>query len=373
MNLKRVALLFLLIVVAGLLAGCSPAAATSNWPGMAVRDEFVYLADGNHIYTLRLADGTQATIPAVNAGDEPVPLRFPNQPDTSKMTFFAQPAFTSDGQMVFPNSSPNEHSFYSIDPSNGDVNWTFNASKGTWIAGAITIGDVILAPDGEGVLYGLSNSGEELWQLKASDHGLWSHAVTDGEAAYLTTVDHFVYAINPQTGNVLWKTELDNVLMSSPAVDVANGTLYIGSLSGKLIALNAANGKVVWTTQLKGGIWSAPAVDGETLYLGTVDGQIGTFYALNAQDGSVLWKNEEAASIIGGALVLEDQVVYVTEAGLVQSRNKEGSSVWQANIEGKLYSAPVLANDLVLVAPTQGKFLLAAYNLSGAQQWVFTP
>jgi hypothetical protein len=66
--------------------------------------------------------------------------------------------------------------------------------------------------------------------------------------------------------------------------------------------------------------------------------------------------------------------VYVTEKGLIQSRDKNGSSKWQGTIENaKLYTAPLLAGDVILIAPMNAKFLLAAYDLNGAQKWTFAP
>lgn len=370
MKQKKILFIALIVVLSTLLGACAPV--VSNWAGILVDGERIYLADGIHIYTLNAADGNLVTIPAANPQDDPIPLRFPNQSDANTMTFFAPPALTPDGQMVFPNSSPNQHSFYSINPENGNVNWSFDGSKGTWIAGALATEDGIFAPDGEGVLYALSNSGQVLWSLKASEHGLWSHPVTDGEKIYISTLDHFVLAIEPETGKVIWQAELDNLLMSAPAVG-EDGRLYIGSVSGALYALDAEDGKVAWRKELQGGIWGSPVLDGDQLFVGTVDGEAGTFYAVNSADGSIIWSQPETGAIVAGALVLEDQVVYVTEIGLVQSRNKEGGSLWQDTLEGKLYAAPALAGDLVLVAPMQGNFLLAAYNLNGAQQWVFNP
>jgi outer membrane protein assembly factor BamB len=72
--------------------------------------------------------------------------------------------------------------------------------------------------------------------------------------------------------------------------------------------------------------------------------------------------------------VLEDQIVYVTEAGHVQSLKKDGSNNWQVAIDGaKIYTAPILAGDAIIVAPMQAQFILAAYAPNGVQKWTFSP
>jgi len=42
-------------------------------------------------------------------------------------------------------------------------------------------------------------------------------------------------------------------------------------------------------------------------------------------------------------------------------------------VEGKLYTSPVLAGDLILLPLTDGDILLVALTTSGAQSWAFTP
>jgi outer membrane protein assembly factor BamB len=140
-----------------------------------------------------------------------------------------------------------------------------------------------------------------------------------------------------------------------------------------LYALNAATGAQLWVKMLEGGIWGTPATDGENVYVGTVKGTTGKFYALNASNGQIVWQKDEEGSITAGPLVTSDQVVYVTELGRIQSLEKAaGAPKWQATIENaKLYTTPLLAGDLILIAPMNAKFLLAAYDLNGAQKWTF--
>ena len=86
-----------------------------------------------------------------------------------------------------------------------------------------------------------------------------------------------MYALNAQTGAILWQTRLgtspDNFLWDSPAL--YNGTIYMGVASygdcplvqGQLVALNAATGAITGTADMVpngcigGGIWSSPTVD----------------------------------------------------------------------------------------------------------------
>ena len=62
-----------------------------------------------------------------------------------------------------------------------------------------------------------------------------------------------------------------------------------------------------------------------------------------------------------------------TGIGTLVALDREGKTVWDKNIGGKLYTTPVNSGDLILVAPYQAEFALAAYDAQGKQAWSFTP
>ena len=72
---------------------------------------------------------------------------------------------------------------------------------------------------------------------------------------------------------------------SSPAV--ANGTVYIGDLTGVVHAVDAATGKAKWTFKTGAEMKSSPVVVGARVLIGSYDGSL---YALEAATGKQLWK-----------------------------------------------------------------------------------
>ena len=364
MKFNRVFFFALVASLAMLLTSCGAAPAT-NWPGLAFDGTHVYLADGQYIYNVLVSDGSEVT---TQTADGPAPARFPLKAESTK-SFYASPALTSDGQMVIGSAAQGDHTLYSIDPLSGAVKWTFPGLKSPWLAGALTLNDAVYVPAGDGKLYAFGLNGQKRWDFTASDHSLWTSPITDGKLIYLATLDHEVFAINSE-GKQVWSFKLDNGVIGTPSI--ADGTLYVGTLSGNLYALNAAEGSQKWVKQLDGGIWGNPATDGTNVYIGTVKGTAGKFYAVKASDGQIVWSKDEEGSIAAGALIVADQVIYVTETGRIQSRDKTGVSKWQDTIENaKLYTPPFLAGDVILIAPMNAKFLLAAYDLNGAQKWTF--
>lgn len=79
--------------------------------------------------------------------------------------------------------------------------------------------------------------------------------------AYVSSDDGVFYALSVTTGALI---------VSSPAV--ANGVVYVGSWfpSGKNIyAINANSGAVLWTYNTGSYVWSSPSVVNGTLYIGS--------------------------------------------------------------------------------------------------------
>jgi outer membrane protein assembly factor BamB len=372
MKFNRVFFLVFVGLLSVLLTACG-AAPQANWPGMTSDGKNVYMADGQVVYTVQVSNGQELTTPTA---DGPVPMRFPLKTD-GNVSIYGAPALTSDGQMIFGNASTltNDHTLYSIDPATGNVKWTFADAKGAWIAGAVVGADTIYAAAGDGKVYAVDFKGKKRWDISVSDHALWTSPITDGKLVYVATLAHDVIALDPATGKQRWKKTLDNAIIGAPAIS-ADGVLYVGTISGNLYAINAAEGSQVWLTQLKGGIWSTPVLDGSTLYVGTSDGTAGKFYAVNTADGKLLRNPvEETGAIIASPLITKDQVIYVTEDGFINFFDKNGArSIPVIKIENaKLYTTPILVGDLILIAPMNAPFMLAAYNQKGVQQWAFVP
>ncbi|NCP86695.1 MAG: hypothetical protein CO094_00840 [Anaerolineae bacterium CG_4_9_14_3_um_filter_57_17] len=370
MNFKRPLLLALFILLAVLLTACGSAPAT-NWPGLATDGVTLYLAEGQRINAIQLSDGKDVMIAS---GDKQVPFRFPL--DTQTTAFYAPPAILPNGQMVIGNASQSEFSLFWYDLATGAQVHAFDGAKKPWFAGAVVVGEDFFVPAGDGNLYGFTMDGQKRWQFAASSHALWTTPTSDGITLFLGTLDHQLYAINAETGQQTWKISLDNGVIGSPTL--VNGTLYVGTLSGELYAINAADGVILWQKALTGGIWSAPAlnVDATSLYIGTVNGTAGMFYIVNAATGEIIRSIEETkGSITATPLVLPDQVVYVTDTGSIYWVTPAGDPIRQPVVleNAKLYTAPMLVGDLIIIAPMNYANLLLAFDMNGAQKWAYTP
>jgi len=362
MKTSKIFILVTILLLSSLLASCTGGVGVaSSWPGLTVDAEetTVYFAYQAHVYAINLDNGTEK-------------WRFPEKPN-NKVSFYASPAFTEDGQLVIGGY---DHIFYSINPTNGQQNWTFDDSAQGYhyISAPLTMEENIFAPSGDTFLYTLDLAGNLRWSYETAD-ALWSLPVTDGKTVFLSAMDHHVYALNPENGNLIWKSEeLGGALVGNPTLS-DKGALYVGTLNSELVALDTSTGKVLWRTPAEGWVWSGPALDGETLYFGDMEGNV---FAVNASNGAVLWQKQtgeaELRAITGTPLVVGDTLYFCSQAGILYAVDKaNGNPRWNKVLGGEIYPGPVLAGDVILIAPSKTDALLIAVDLEGNLKWSFIP
>jgi outer membrane protein assembly factor BamB len=94
--------------------------------------------------------------------------------------------------------------------------------------------------------------------------------VTD--ANIYATGDNLVYSIDKVTHEFRWVFQTQGKIESSPSL--ANNTLYVGSIDGDLYAINAQNGTKLWDLIPGGAITSSPAYSDGEIYIGSNDGKM---------------------------------------------------------------------------------------------------
>lgn len=136
----------------------------------------------------------------------------------------------------------------------------------------------------DGNLYALdAQTGELMWKYKIGE-SINSSPVVGNKLVYFGAWDKKMHALDIFTGKLKWSYETEDNINSSPAI--ANGMIYFGSWDKKLYALDAITGKLVWSFRTKGRILCNPKVAGKLIYFGSEDG---IWYALDACSGKVEW------------------------------------------------------------------------------------
>jgi outer membrane protein assembly factor BamB len=350
MKISRLFFVSVVLILGILLSGCGSALMASSWTGVTADETLAYLTKGSDLFAVNLTNGTLA-------------WRYPEK-STASIGFYSNPVKTPDGQILV---AAYDHKLYSLG-NDGLVNWTFEKSKNRLVGSPLVTEDSIYQPSTDGNLYCLDLEGNQKWVFTATQ-ALWSTPVTDGDLIFVTSMDHFLYALDKQDGTELWKAELGGAIPGSASLS-EEGVLYAGTLTKEIAAVDAANGEVLWKVPVGGSVWSAPLVLEDSLFFGDTANKI---YRMAVADGSILWQIDTDGVVTGAPAMIENGLVFGTETGTLMAIDLDGKSLWNQTINGKLYSGLVVAKDLVLAGVTGGDQLVIAYNLNGSQAWPFTP
>lgn len=357
MNTKRLVLISLLALIGSLiLSACSGGGVPSNnWNGLTADAERAYLSNGAFIYAVDLKSGKQV-------------WQYPAEAD-SKIMFYAAPVLTANGQLLI-GSAGTSHPFLSLDPATGKEKWaeSFTKSKGAWQASPLVANDTIYAPNTDGFLYILDMNGKESADAVELGGALWSAPTTDGKLLYISSLDHHLHIIDPSNGMSDTSVDLGGAAPSSPVI--ASDGVYVGSFAST-VEFITSNGEKKTVAKSEDWIWGSPVLDGDTLYYADLKGNI---VSLDITSGKQNWNAaQQNDAVIASLLVTGDQIYAATEAGNLIALDREGKIVWEKPVGGGLYTAPIAANDLILVVPYQAEFAFAAYDKDGKQVWFFTP
>ncbi len=354
-------LISLLVLAALILSSCSGQAVANSWHGLSADAERAYISAGSFIYAVDLKTGNEV-------------WRYPEKAD-SKILFYANSVLTADGQLLIGSAGAKDHEFISLDPATGKEKWAkvFVGAKGPWVASPLVLNDTIYAPNTDGFLYILDMRGSQIADPIEIGGALWSAPVTDGTLIYLSSLDHFLHVIDPAKNVVLSEVDLGGAIPSSPAANTDGA--YVGSFASTIEFIQS-NGDHKVITKTENRVWGSPVLDGETLYYADLNGKVYSYDLANEIEN---WSVQPDGPVAASLLIAGDQIYVPSEAdptselGTLVALDREGKTVWSKEVGGKLYTTPVVSGDLILVAPYQAEFTLAAYDADGKQAWTFTP
>lgn len=352
---------FILIILAGsLLAGCGGGAdMASSWPGLAVDSDsgLVYMASNMHVYAVNLSNGTEK-------------WRFPEKAD-GKINFYAAPELTEDGQLI---AGAYDHNLYSLNTADGQQKWVFSGANDKYVGPSLAAGGAVYAPNVNYNLYAVDLNGGLKWNF-ASDQALWARPIMNGGKLLVASMDHHVYALDPENGSRLWATgDLGGAIVSSFALG-ADDHAFVGTLGSNMSAVDLSDGRVVWTTPVKGWVWSKPVQAEGLIFFGDQDGNV---YGLDAQSGSVRWQIQPDPgpdrAVISTPVIHDTTLYFASQAGTLYAvETSTGNALWNKPIGGKIYSDLVLTGDSILIAPLEFDAALVLVDLQGNIRWTYTP
>lgn len=187
--------------------------------------------------------------------------------------------------------------------------------------------------------------------------------------------------------DTVWKFKASNpayeyvIQKSAPAVD--GKRVYFGTDAGTFYALDKDNGSVVWSFDVGAhpegkGIFSSPALHKGAVYFGAYDGNV---YALEAPTGRKIWANSDADWVGSSPALAPDLgLLFIgLEFGLFRKRGgceaidiHTGKRVWSDRTPSLTHGSPLYIKEEGLVVIGSNDGVLYAYDArTGTRKWTF--
>lgn len=229
----------------------------------------------------------------------------------------------------------------SIERNNGTGVWRFETNQST--SGGSHVSSPALANE---TLY-VGSLDQRVYALSASDGtrqwtagtggGIVSSPTLAGDTVYIGSNDASVYALNAENGRKRWSYPTVGEVSAAPAV--VNNTVYIGANAspyqeGNFYALDSQTGSEKWNFEAEGAIAASAVASDEAIYVGDSSGML---YCLNSNNGSEKWSLDTGGAITS-TLVSTEQLVCAVAGETVYAVNKqEGAVVWRFSIRLQFY------------------------------------
>lgn len=245
-------------------------------------------------------------------------------------------------------------------------------------------------------------TGKILWRYQDKNTPFFPHGLAAADGELFVTVNDTdnlqtmqagsVYALDAETGQLLWKTQIAKDPSHSLPL-VVEGKILVGDDSGTLNVLDAETGKILWQKKLvgEGEIHSSPAYADGLIFVGT-EGDAryrenprspSSILALKPQSGEIVWQfpidyAPDRVNLIHATPAINEGVVYFgSENGWFYALSaKDGGLIWRKELAtGRdmvgTSAAAGVGFGKVFVSLWSGKFL-ALDQKTGAVVWEFS-
>lgn len=224
------------------------------------------------------------------------------------------------------------------------------------------LGDPSRAPAGNAEV---RDDPQVVWEV-ALGRGTMGVPAIGSEAAAITSVDRWLYAFDPRSGRIYWRTRGESPYGTGPLV--ANGRIFAASegRDGSITAYELRKGKQVWRRRV--GDVAAPMVLGDSLLFGTTQA-VGHTFALRAANGEVAWRARTGGSRSGPIIVGSHVAMVSLTDSLFVLDAASGDIVTRAGL-GTSTAAPLAKlDDSTVVMTTPDGSVIAITVPSGRIAW----
>lgn len=220
---------------------------------------------------------------------------------------------------------------------------------------------------------------ELLTRPKAAEIGFGGGVAFENGRIFVTSGFGFAAALNAETGEELWRTEVEAPVRTPPTAH--GGLMFFVTNTNEMVALNQRTGAREWSYQSfeeRARILSAasPAAAGDLVVAPFSSGEVVTFIT---DSGRAVWNDTLAQNTqltalatlndIAGSPVIDRGLIYVvSHAGRLAAIDiRTGQRVWEVQVAS--LQMPWVAGDFIYLVSVDGE-LVCINREEGAIMWV---
>ncbi len=209
---------------------------------------------------------------------------------------------------------------------------------------------------------------EVVWKFKGNDVFLDSSPILSENKLFIGSFDSYMYCIDVNTGHEIWKFRTGDKVNTTAFPD--HGKVYFGSKDGYTYCVELETGILVWKFATGDPVTSSPVIVNEKILFGSFSGYV---YCLNKESGQELWRFKTGAEIENDyPLLVKDGILYVGSFDnyLYAVGIENGNEIWRFKT-GKYGNCgiPTLHNNVLYYGSRDG--ILYALTLEGKELWRF--
>ncbi len=288
-----------------------------------------------------------------------------------------------NGNHVFiTGANDQSRELYCFELSSGKLLWTVKAdniagsptvmpktSHGTGLAASTvsTNGSVVCAIFATGDVMGVDMNGKRLWAknlgVPDNHYGYASSLLMYGKTLFIqydNTTAPAVIALDAETGNERWRK-------ARPSDKIAWGSPIIAQVGGKpqlvlmglpnMTSYNPSTGEQLWKLEcFSGEVGASPTAANGIVYGAS---EYSSVVAINAADGSLLWKSEEFLPEVSSPVATANHLYVATSYGLLACYDvKTGQVVKEVETGGEFYSSPMIVEGKIYIMDNSGRMFI---------------
>ena len=203
--------------------------------------------------------------------------------------------------------------------------------------------DVIYFGCDDGHLYGLNDDGKVEFNKKLKGELKSSPVVVD-HTIYIGSSNSKLYSIDTDESKN-WEFTTGDEILSSPAY--VDDSIIFGSNDGNIYCLDVDDGDLIWKEDLADKVISSPTIDehDNNVFIGCDDGN---FTCLDIRDGTIKWSKNVGDKVLSTAAIKDNLVSFGSNNGVFYILNKyTGNEEFSYNPGTILFNSPIKSSPVI--------------------------